>query len=72
MPEASGAKEDCMRDELTSDRIVFGVAISTPSGEKMDDPSEKADSSNPRNACQNEPKYADKYSTVINLSDTGN
>ena len=51
MPETSGAKEDCMRDELTSDWIVFGVAVSTPSGDKMDDPSEKADCSNPRNAC---------------------
>ena len=61
-----------MKDELTSNGIVFGVAVSTPSGKQMDDPSEKADSSNPRNACQNEPKYADKYSTVINLSDTGN
>jgi len=35
------AKEDCMKN-LTAYRVVFGVAVSTPSGDEMHHPAKQS------------------------------
>jgi hypothetical protein len=44
-------EEDCMKKNLTSDRIFLRVAISAPSRDKVNNPAKEADRSDPGNTC---------------------
>lgn len=61
-----------MNGEILSDWIIFGVTVSAPRRNNVDNPAERADRADPGHARQNEPQNADQNSTVINLPDAGN
>jgi hypothetical protein len=64
-------EEDCMKKNLGPDRIVPGVAISTPSRNQVNYPAQKAGRSDPGNTCENQPDNADQDTAVIDLSHSG-
>ena len=55
--------------KLTSDRIVFGEAVSTPSGDQMHDPAERSGRADPGKTGQNEPNDPDQDPAIIDLPD---
>ncbi len=60
--------------EITSDLsygVVFGKAVSTPSGDQMNDPTERSRRPDPRNSGQYQPQNADNDPSVVNLADSG-
>jgi len=61
-----------MKKLLASYRIVFGVAISTPSGDQMNDPAQEPGRSDPGYASQNQPDNTDQDPSVVDLAHAGN
>ena len=45
------AKGGLYEETLASYRIIFGVAVGTPSGDQMDYPAQKTGGTDPRNTC---------------------
>ena len=57
--------------KLTSYRIVFGVAVSTPCGDQMYDPPEHTGRADPRKTREDEPDDPDNDPAVVYLTDSG-
>ena len=68
--EASGGLS--ARAESGPHPMIFRITVGAPGRDEVDDPAERPSRPDPRDACDEQPDDADQYSTVINLSDSGN
>ena len=62
-----GSKESLLR----SYGVILCKAVSTPSGDQVDDPSKKPGRTDPRKARQDKPNYANDNPAIIYLAEPG-
>ena len=67
-----GRKGGVYEKVLVSHRVIFRIAVSTPSSDNVNYPAESSGRTDPRKACYDQPNYTDNNSSVINLSESRN
>ena len=65
----AGPKGGLYEETLTSDRMVFSVAVSTPGGDQMNHPPEQTGRSDPRKPGHHQPDDPDEDPSVVDLTE---